>query len=105
MAPLALFALADATGLDFDEPIYRGLRWIWGENELGVNLCDDQDAVIWRCIRPTRYRKYSSEMLALLHLPPSPGPLHVLYESRPYHLGWLLYAFAGRGNAWGAQNR
>jgi len=104
MAPLALFALVEAAGLDLDEPIYRGLRWIWGDNELGVNLCDDQDAVIWRCVRPARYRKYSSEMLALLHIPASVGPLHVLYESRPYHLGWLLYAFAGRGNAW-ATNR
>jgi len=61
MAPLALFALVEAAGLDLDEPIYRGLRWIWGDNELGVNLCDDQDAVIWRCVRPARYRKYSSE--------------------------------------------
>ncbi len=100
MAPLALFALAEASGLDFEEPIYLGLRWIWGENELDVNLCDEKDAVIWRCIRPARYRKYSSEMLSLLHIPVSPGPLHVLYESRPYHLGWLLYAFAGRGSAW-----
>jgi len=99
MAPLALFALAEASGVDFDEPIYRGLCWIWGENELGVNLCEEKEAVIWRCLRPARYRKYSGEMLALLHIPSSPGPLHVLYESRPYHLGWLLYAFAGRGNA------
>jgi hypothetical protein len=105
MGPLALFALAEASGLDFEEPIYRGLRWIWRENELGINLCDDQDAVIWRCIRPAQYRKYSSEMLALLHIPVSPGPLHVLYESRSYHLGWLLYAFAGRGDAWATANR
>jgi hypothetical protein len=96
MAPLALFALGEASGANFDEPIYRGLRWIWGQNELGVNLCDEQKEVIWRCIRPAQFRKYSSEMLALVHLPASPGPLHVLRECRPYHMGWLLYAFAGK---------
>jgi hypothetical protein len=26
------------------------------------------------------------------------GDLTVRFECRPYHLGWLLYAFAGREN-------
>lgn len=96
MAPLALYALSEAGGPDFDEPIGRGLRWIWGQNELGESLCDEDNSVIWRCIHPAPMRKYSSEMLAMLHLPASPGRLRILQECRPYHFGWLLYAFAGR---------
>jgi hypothetical protein len=32
----------------------------------------------------------------LLHVSTAPGNLNIKYECRPYELGWLLYAFAGR---------
>jgi len=34
MAPMALFALGEVARLDFSEPIYKGLAWISGNNEL-----------------------------------------------------------------------
>jgi len=100
MAPMALFALSEATGVDYDEPIYRGLAWINGNNELGADLRDRSSGVIWRSIyRPTSWKKYRDEVCELLRperAAESVGDLKILFECRPYHLGWLLYAFAGR---------
>lgn len=38
MAPMGLFALEEATGQNFREPIYKGLQWIFGSNELGADM-------------------------------------------------------------------
>jgi hypothetical protein len=97
MAPLALFALSEATGQDFSGPILRGLEWISGKNELGIDLCDFNDNLIWRSLYQGKTRTYMNEALHLLRLPGSSSGLRVRYETRPYHLGWLLYAFAAYG--------
>ena len=52
MAPMCLFAVEDATGQSFREPIYKGLRWIYGDNELSVDMRDATETLIWRCILP-----------------------------------------------------
>jgi hypothetical protein len=95
---MALFALSEASGADYQAPVYRGLEWIYGGNELGVAMRDFSANTIWRCIRQNRLRRYSSEALCLAGMPYLPGGLEVLYECRPYHLGWLLYAFAACEN-------
>jgi len=44
--------------------------------------------------------KYLNVVRSLLRLPagtPSTADLRVLYEDRPYELGWLLYAFGRFG--------
>jgi hypothetical protein len=90
MGPMALFALGDTLKSDFSERIYKGLGWIYGNNELGIDFRDKSTRVIWRNI----HRKGRK-----LHLRDSVTPvdnLQVLTECRPYELGWLLYAFAGR---------
>ena len=38
MAPMMLFAAAEAANCDFNEAIYKGLAWISGNNELRLNL-------------------------------------------------------------------
>jgi hypothetical protein len=100
MAPMALFALGEAIQLDFSGPIYIGLGWIGGENELGSDLCDTSSGVIWRNIhRRSNWRKYYHEVRELVRPAgnaESDEDLKILFECRPYHLGWLLYAFAGR---------
>ena len=100
MAPMALFALGEATQSDFTEAIYRGLAWINGNNELKCDLRDTSSAVIWRSIyRPKSWKKYFGEIREFAR-PGRPSgamnDLKVLFECRPYHLGWLLYALAGR---------
>jgi hypothetical protein len=100
MAPMALFALGEAMRSDFREPVYKGLAWIGGNNELGRELRDASSGLIWRSMyREASWSKRIDEVREFL----SPGraarpvnDLKVLLECRPYHLGWLLYAFAGR---------
>lgn len=99
MAPLALFAVADAGGKDFSRELYLGLEWIYGANELNQDMRDAATKVVWRCIRPAKSRRYFDQARVMLHLhsgAQTPSDLHVLHECWPYELGWLLYAFAGR---------
>jgi len=98
MAPMCLFAVEEATGHSFQEYIYRGLRWIYGENELAVDMRDNAQNLIWRCVLPVNRQSRFLEMAKSFLLPRAErnhvGPLEVLYEQRPYEYGWLLYAFA-----------
>ena len=52
MAPMVLFAVGEVTGEDFREPIYKGLEWIGGANELGTDLRDTTNNLVWRRIHP-----------------------------------------------------
>lgn len=101
MGPMTLFALGEAAQCDFSPWIYRGLQWINSANELGFNMEDDSAQVIWRC----QYRSTSqlkTYLKAAFSKRDTAKPyeakkdLKVLFECRPYELGWLLYAFAGR---------
>jgi len=103
MAPMGLIAAEEATGHSFQEPIYKGLRWITGANELGEDMRDMSQNLIWRCIYPQQnYSKYLNIIRSLVRLPsgtPSAADLKILYEDRPYELGWLLFAFGRFGVA------
>ncbi len=107
MAPMGLFAAEEATGRSFQEPIYKGLRWISGANELGEDMRDKSQGLIWRCIYPQqKYSKYTNILRSLVGLSsgtPAARDLKILYEDRPYELGWLLYAF-GRFGVGGNQD-
>jgi len=101
MGPMTMFALGEAAQCDFTPWIDRGLKWINAANELAFNMEDEGAGVIWRC----QYRS-TSQVKTYLKAAFSPGnsakpyeakkDLKVLFECRPYELGWLLYAFAGR---------
>jgi hypothetical protein len=99
MAPMALLAIGGTTGRDFSEAIYKGLRWVLNANELNTNMCDASVPAIWRCIQPVRkLDMYANEILGFLKLSRERARrnnLRILFECRPYELGWLLYAFAG----------
>ena len=98
MAPMGLLAVAEATGQSFSQFIDKGLSWIYGRNELGVDMRDAEENLIWRCIRPKkRPSKYWEVILSVVRTPREDdevGPLKILYEQRPYEFGWLLFAFA-----------
>jgi hypothetical protein len=101
MAPMGLIAAEEATGHSFQEPIQKGLRWITGANEIGTDMRDASQNLIWRCILPKQeHGKYVNVVRSLFGMPNrevSPADLKVLYEDRPYELGWLLYAFGRFG--------
>jgi hypothetical protein len=97
MAPMALWKLGEATGHDFSGSIHRGLAWIYGANELGADMRDSSTGMIWRSVYGTGIARRRRDALDLLGKPMhSTADLRVLHECRPYHQGWLLYAFAGR---------
>lgn len=101
MAPMALLALGDATGLDFSPWIYKGLQWITGRNDLNRDFRDTTESVIWRGIHEAKVATYFHEAKSLLGssgCKKAPRGLRVNFECRPYELGWLLYAFAHRGS-------
>jgi hypothetical protein len=100
MAPMALFALRESSGKDYSPWIFKGLPWIYGENELKYNLCDPSVNIVWRCIYLSKSAAYVREAASLLGFGPQssvPGGLRVRFEDRPYHFGWELYAFAEYG--------
>jgi hypothetical protein len=98
MAPMALFAVEEATGQNFGKFISKGLNWIYGANELRVDMRDPGSDLIWRCIQPKKAQsKYWEMATSLVRAPQedfSGESLKVLYEQRPYEYGWLLFAFA-----------
>lgn len=99
MAPMALFALQDTCNADFSEQIHKGLGWTTGANELQQDLEDADAGVIWRCIRPRKSISYAARILSLAGKQPELGAAEILFECRPYELGWLLYAHARSSSA------
>ena len=97
MAPMALLALAEATGQNFDDAICSGLSWAAGANELAVDLRDWQHGIIWDSIEPrSRITNFCYQALNLVHSShkSSIESLRVRFEARPDHFGWLLYALS-----------
>jgi len=105
MAPMALFALFQATGRDYSESIKKSLRWLTNPPEIPQSLIDMERNVIWRKVtrrEPRRLVRGLQATVSRLH--PSfrlPGlnmifpPVSIDYESRPYHMGWILHAWPG----------
>jgi hypothetical protein len=99
MAPMALFALQDACNVDFSDQLYRGLDWIKGANELKQDLEDVAAGVVWRCIRPANAASYRARFCTLVGKQPDLTTAEIVFECRPYELGWLLYAHARPSSA------
>jgi hypothetical protein len=96
MAPMALIEVGKVSGEDFSNHIYKGLKWITGENELDFNMIDSTNNVIWRSLYDYKYKLYINEFMSLIGFDTNiiNNALKVRYECRAYHLGWLLYAFS-----------
>jgi hypothetical protein len=105
MAPMALLALAAAGGPRMDAHIARGLAWLAAAPELdGGSLIDPAAHMVWRKVarrEPGKTSRYiQSATTRLLPALRAPGldrlfpPVAIDYEDRPYHYGWLLYAWA-----------
>jgi hypothetical protein len=104
MAPMALFALEEVTGETYAPYIEKGLAWLARAPELGGgSLVDDDVPMIWRKVARREPGKVARTVQALIsRFHPrlrAPGldvvfPVGAVdYEDRPYHLGWLFYAW------------
>ena len=104
MAPMALLALEEVTGDErYTGAAVRGLGWVFGDNELGREMLDRDAGILYRSIRRrrglARALLYANTVGALAGSAPFAGvrgPLEVNPTDRPYHLGWVLEAWAGR---------
>jgi hypothetical protein len=104
MGPMGLQKLSIVSGKDYRAPIYKGLNWLFGSNELGLKMVDLNRKLIWRDIElspQASITRYISILLAETSLTRSTqqinskNSLRLNREMRPYELGWLLYAFSG----------
>jgi hypothetical protein len=104
---MALGALASLGATDVCAHIKAGLDWLWQAPELdGGTLIDNRAATIWRKVARREPGKVSRTLQALASRTPGrrvPGldalfpPRVIDYEDRPYHLGWILYAWPEGG--------
>ena len=103
MAPMALLVLTKAGGRDYSESIEKGLRWLFNPPEISGALMDTERNIIWRKLarreplklvrglQATASRFHSGFRVPAMDIifPPS----SVDYESRPYHMGWILHTW------------
>ncbi len=108
MAPMALLACDAATGRDHAAAVEKGVRWLWGRNELGLDLVLESEGIIWRDIERREPAKLSRRVKAFCNVfgvRPAGRMVSALFrgfkvnwECRPYELGWILYAWADRAD-------
>lgn len=107
MALLPVEALGEGS---YREALGLGLDWLFGANELATaELVRREPAAVFRNIQ--RVGSDADAMFGISranlakviarslrpgrdHTKAEPAELEVLFESRPYHLGWLLHAYA-----------
>jgi hypothetical protein len=104
MAPMALHVLGDVSGRQFGPEVVRGLGWLAHCPETGGSMVDDEHGVIWRKVgrnEPAKLSRRANAACSRL-LPGARAPFvgaifpptRIDYESRPYHMGWILHAWA-----------
>jgi N-acetylglucosaminyldiphosphoundecaprenol N-acetyl-beta-D-mannosaminyltransferase len=104
MAPMGLFDVYELTRQPrFRDAAVRGLGWSLGTNELGVHFFDGEHGFAHRSIRR---KKLTNRVLLSLNTASSSlirrpvarvgRGVELNDTCRPYHLGWMLEAFAGR---------
>lgn len=103
MAPMALAALAEASGDEHTRAVQAGLAWLRHVPEIGGSLIDAEADLIWRKVarhEPGKLVRGLQASASRLH--PAlrvPGvtlafrPGWIDYESRPYHMGWILHTW------------
>ena len=103
MAPMALLALAEVTGdQGYAEAAVEGLRWGFGNNELGLSFYEREQHFAHRSIRRAGLARHlglfgnTAFSLAGRSARMDPGGVEINATCRPYHLGWILEAWSGR---------
>ena len=104
MAPMALLAIDKVTNKNHSPYIEKGLRWLAGQNELQAEMILPEKGIVWRDIHRWEIRKIYRLTRSILTTVGWDRAHHlagknlfgyvVNRESRPYHLGWILYAWA-----------
>ena len=104
MAPMGMHALTEATGDErYRAAAVYGLEWIWGRNDLGARMLDREVGMLYRSIRRRErakraylYGRTAASYVRPPRLKEAKRTLEVNRSDRPYHLGWILEAWAGK---------
>jgi hypothetical protein len=104
MAPMGLLELAEVTrDPRYADAAVHGLGWIHGRNELGLEMVDEGEELIYRSIRRKRpfdrvvlYASTATSLALRRNLPLDGTQVELNATCRPYELGWLLEAWCGR---------
>jgi hypothetical protein len=104
MALIGMHGVSEATGdSSYREAAVRSIDWNYGANELGVQMYDAETGMVYRSIRRKQRlaRAHQVRNAAAAYLGAAPrlaerDELELNRSMRPYHLGWLLEAWAGR---------
>jgi len=109
MEPMALLDLQDAYNEDHSSSIERGLQWLQNPTEFDGSLVDPSKGLVWRKVarhEPSKFSRTANALLSCIHPNLRAWGLNVLFrpgwvdwESRPYHFGWVLYAWCNRFKA------
>ena len=106
MAMLFLFPALDLGVPGASEAIERSYRWLFGVNELNEPMIVSQPFFIFRSIKRKegweREKRYARAVLRSITRKKvrqiNPYLLEINKECRSYHIGWILYAWSGRGD-------
>ena len=104
MAPAVLRHAVAHGNSDAAAALVHGFNWIFGNNPLGVSMLVPEDHLIIRAIarkqpweRQVRaVRAIANGVLARSDRFGRPKNLGLVRECRSYHLGWILWSFAGK---------
>ena len=104
MMPMALLEIEESTSSIFRDSIGLGLGWLFGGNDLQVEMIDSDAKIINRSIRRhfpldrivLGINATSSSLLKRSFLHNAGIGLEVNRTCRPYHPGWILQAWCGR---------
>lgn len=103
LVPLALLALQKSTGLDFQEAVQKGLRWLFGQNELAKDLSAAGGANQWITVTPEFAGvRYVEAALNLFGIAPNcfrfpSEQMKVVSEGSADCCGWTLYSLGEYG--------
>ena len=75
-------------------PSTKGLSGSAEQTNYKQDLENAAAGVVWRCIRPTNLASYAARIRTLMGEEQDLGTAEILFECRPYELGWLLDAHA-----------
>jgi hypothetical protein len=104
MAPMGLLELAEASGeRRYADAAMRGVGWIYGRNEAGVDMVDRDSRLVLRAIRrpaPLDRVALLSRTATAMGLRAGRGGsghrVELNRTDRPYSFGWVLEAWCGR---------
>jgi hypothetical protein len=106
---MSFLKLSEVSGKEkYARAAFKGLDWLYSNNELNFHMIDEKEALIYRSVR--RRKPFNTLMLITNTCLSTLGTrsdiakgrfLEINPTCRPYHLGWVLFAWSGKESSFG----